>query len=418
MKRMMSLALSALILGALIFPALAADSPSVLAVLDIRGLDHVAGAAAELSQAVGQPRPKEALSMLLHGALGTLPGLGLASEGTVRVLWLANDAEPGRAALLLPLVADGPDFLAGLVDAGWTNASAEPVGIQHYVPPENSGLAWNDVFFLRSGPTLVAAESEDDVRKADAAMTDLPAILPAEGDLALQIRPAALMELFAPQIQEQMDQAFRSSPAGSAEALAMGRLYARGYVALAKQLETFTLGLGVANGHLNFHAQVTPVAETTLAAWLATLRPPADAAAAVNLPGALFAETLHVGDLHLIGPVYFRYLEELMAILPPQPGADFLTDYMEKAKTYWAQMGGDVGLALLPPTKEQPLRLVEYIAVEDSAALRPLVQKMIQDSSELMRNLASDTNRPTPIQLELVLGESREYRGIPVDAQA
>ena len=418
MKKMNALVLSALLLAASLLPALAAETPSLLAVLEIRGLDNLAGSAFELSKAAGQPTPKEALSLLMYGALGTMPGMGIAADGTVRMLWLANGTEQGGAALLLPVAADGPDYLSGLVDAGWTNASAEPVGIQHYIAPEGAGLAWNDVYFLRAGATIVAAETEEDVRKADAAMPGLPAILPAEGDVALQVRPAALMELFAPQIQEQMDKAFQASPAAPPEAAAMGELYARGYVAVAKQLDAFTLGLGVANGNLNVHAHVAPVAETTLAKWLATVQAPAEATAVVNLPGALFAETIHLGDVNLIGPAYFQYLEELMALMPPQPGADSMKAYMDNAKTYWAQMSGDVGIALLPPTRENPLRIAEYIALKDAAALRPLVQKMLQDANEMMKTMSSDTNMPVPFKLEVIPGEPRAHREIPVDTAA
>jgi hypothetical protein len=414
MKKWLALILTIPVLCAAPWPAMAADGPAVLGVLEIRGLDNLADAAFTLSRAANQPTPSEAISLLLYGALGTMPGMGIQPEGKVRVLWLASDTEKGSMALLLPVDNEGTDYLTGLGQAGWKNESETDGGIEHFIPPAGSGMAWNDVYFLKRGATLVAAETADDARKADAALPGLPPILPVEGDMAMQFHPAILMEAFAPQIQEQMDKAFLN-PAAPQEAAELGKLYMRGYMSVAKQLDAVTFGLGVANGNLNVHTRVVAVEGTLLAQWLASMRAPAAATSVVNLPGALFAETAHMGDLGLIGPVYFRYMDELMKILPQPADADFMKTYMENAKTYWEQMTGDVGIALLPPTPEKPLRAAEYVGLKDSSVLRTLVQKMTQDAKALMETMMNDTNLPAPFQLDLIVGEPREYRGIPVD---
>jgi hypothetical protein len=401
----------------LCLPSVQADeSPSVLGILEIRGLDNVAASAFELSKAAGNPMPKEALSLILYGALGTMPGLGLQPEGNVRALWLDNGTDKGAAAVLLPVENAGTDYLASLGQAGWKDESEAPVGIQHFVAPEGARMAWSEAYFLKSGSLLVAAQTADDVRRADAAMPYLPPILPVEGDVALQVRPAALLKAFGAKIQAGMDQAFQANPAVPAESVGMAKLYVRGYMAAAKQLDEFTLGLGVANGNLNIHTRMAPVAGTTLAKWLATVRPASTPAAVVNLPGALFVETANIGDPSLLAPVYFRYMDELLALVPKLPDAEFMKTYMENLQAAWAQTGGDFGIALMPPTKESPLRAVEYLALKDSSALRDLTRQMVQSENELMKAMMlGDTNRPPPFQLNLASGEPREYRGIPVD---
>jgi hypothetical protein len=418
-NRWNALLLSALILLASFLPVLAADSAAVLGILEIRGLDSMSASAFELTKAAGQPMPKEMVSMLLYGALGTMPGLGIQPDGTLRALWLDNGTDKGGTALLLPVENEGADYLASLGKAGWKNEAETAEGIEHFTPPENSGMAWSEVYFLKRGPLLVAGQTADDVRKADAALPALPPILPVEGDVALQIRPAAVMEAFSPQISEKMDLALKSNPNAPPEAAAMGALYIRGYMAVAKQMDEFTLGLGVADGNLNIHMRVAPVAGSTFGKWFETVKAPAAAAAVVNLPGALYAETANLGDLNLLAPAYFRYLEELMKAMPQQLGADFTKTYLENEKAYLAQMSGDFGMALLTPTKENPVRLVEYVALKDSLALRALNQQMMQSANELMKAMTSSTNNPMmPFQLELVSGEPREYRGIPVDTVA
>jgi hypothetical protein len=407
----------ALVLCASLLPALAEKSPEVLGILEIRGLEGLSASASELTRAAGSPMSSEMISMTLHQALGTMPGTGLQPEGTVRALWFENGTEQGGVALLLPVDNEGTNYLASLGQAGWKNDSEPADGIEHFIPPAGAGVAWPEVYFLKRGSTLIACRNAADVRQAETAMPNLPPILPVEGDVALQLRPAALVEAFGPQIAEQMDQAFAAKPGAPEGAAAMGQFYARGYIAVAKQLGEFTLGLGVADGSLNFHTRLAPVAGSTLEAWLSTMRPPSAAAAVVNLPGALFAETVHMGDLNLIAPAYFRYVEELMKLMPQSSDPDFAKGYMENVKTYWAQISGDLGVALLPPTKESPIRAAEYVALKDSSALRALTAQLVQSENEMIQAAMamSEAGQPAPFKFELTPGEARDYREIPVD---
>ena len=198
MRKSKALLLSALVLCAAASPALAADAPALLGILEIRGLDNLSGSAFELTKAAGQPMAREMVSMMLHGALGTMPGMGIQPNGKVRAIWMDGDAENGDIALLLPVENEGKEYLAGLGQSGWKNESETADELLHFVPPADSGLAWSDVYFLKRGSILLAAPDAATARKADAALSSLPPILPAEGDGALQIRPAALLEAFGP----------------------------------------------------------------------------------------------------------------------------------------------------------------------------------------------------------------------------
>lgn len=406
--------LSVLILCAARLSAQAADSPRVLALVEIRGLDSLAAAAFELSKAAGSPAPKEMVSMALYGALGTMPGMGLPAEGTVRAVAFENGSDRGGWAILLPVADEGADYLAGLGQNGWKNESETADGLLHYVAPDGAAVPWPEVYFLKRGATLLAAQTADDVRRADAAKPLLPPILPVEGDVAFQIRPAALVEAFAPQIAEQMDQAFKN-PELPANSAAMGDLYVKAYLAAAKQVAEFDLGLGVADGNLNLHTRVAGVAGTALAQWLETVKPAAAATAVVALPDALGVETLNLGDLSLLAPAYFQFLEKLMGAMPAGLEPAAYARYMENEKACYAQLAGDVGLALLPPTKDLPLRVAEYVALKDSAILRARMPEMIQSNNEVMKAMVRDASQPMPFQIEIALGEPREYRGIAVD---
>ena len=414
MNKWNGLVLSALILCAALLPAQAADSPLVLGLLEIRGLDSLAASAFELSKAAGSPTPKEMISMVLYGALGTMPGMGLPAEGTVRAVAFDNGSDNGGWAILLPVANEGADYLAGLGQNGWKNESETADGLLHYVAPDGAGVAWKEVYFLKRGATLLAAQTADDARMADAAQPLLPPILPVEGDVAIQIRPAALVEAFAPQIAEQMDQAFKNPdlPASSA---AMGDLYVKAYLAAAKQMEECDLGLGVADGNLNVHTRVAPVAGTALAQWFQTVKPASAATAIVALPDALGVETMNLGDLSLLAPAYFQFLEKLMSAMPSGLDPAALARYMDNEKTCYAQLVGDIGLALLPPTKEIPLRLAEYVALKDAAILRARMPEMIQSNNDMMKGMAREASQPMPFQVEITLGEPREYRGVAVD---
>ncbi len=415
MKKWQVPLLSALVLCASLGAAPAADAPLVLGMMEIRGLDTLSSSAFELSKAAGSPMPKEMVSMMLYGALGTMPGMGIPADGTVRAVAFNNGSDQGGLAVLLPVENEGADYLSGLGQNGWKNESETADGLLHFTPPDGSGMAWNEVYFLKRGPTLIAAKTAEDARLADAASSALPPILAVEGDLAIQIRPAALAEAFGPLIAEQMDKAFKE-PGVPTNAAAMGELYGKAYLAAAKQVDEFVVGLSVADGNLNVHTRLAPAAGTALARWFETVKSPSAATAVVALPDALGVETLNLGNLDLLAPAYFRFVDEVLKAMPSSLGPETLSRYLENEKTCYAQLAGDFGFALLPPTKECPLRFAEYVALKDSAILRARVPEMVQAANDMFKAaMAIETNSPLPFEIGLVLGEPREYREIAVD---
>lgn len=410
-----SLLLLSALLVCLILPA--AGAGELLGVLEIRGIDNLAGAVFDLSRAMGEPVPKEMVTMGIHGALGSPAGLGLEPNGTLRALWLSGETPQGGMAVLLPVQEDGTEYLSALGESGWTTESETADGLLHFQAPAGQFSPFPEVYFLKSDQALIAARTADEARQAGAALADLSPILPAEGVVAFQLRPAALIQVFEPKLQKQMETLFSAAPGQTAETAAMGRLYVRGYLAAGKQVEEFVLGLGVADGNLNVHTRVAPVAGRMLAKWMASLKSPSAAASVVNLPGALFVQTAHLGDLQILAGPYFQYVEELLKILPQEIPAESFAAYMDGAKAYWAQMAGDFGLAVLPPTRQNPLRLAEYVALKNPAALRGLTTQMVGTANEMMKSMMA-IEPSQPMTIDLAMGEPRDYRDIPIDRVA
>ncbi|MGD9613382.1 MAG: hypothetical protein AB7V22_10850 [Kiritimatiellia bacterium] len=415
MKRNHGWLLSILLLGAFLLPAAAAEeSPLVLGLLEIRGLDSLARAGSALSAAAGIPNPPESIALMLHNVLGTMPGGGIPPDGTVRILAFANGTSRGGWAALLPVEDDGSEYLAGLARQGWKNETETADEIQHFIASEAPLVPWKDVYFLKRGATLVAARTAADVRRAEAARPGLPPILPAEGDVVVQICPAALAEAYGPQFAEQMSATFQN-PQLPDQTAALGALYAQAYLAAAKQVKECVLGLGVADGNVNVHARVAPLPDTAFARWLATVQPPAAAANVVALPDALAAEIVNVGDLQHLLPAYFRFMEKMMALLPTGSDSAAIQKYLDDEKACYEQLAGDYGFALLPPTKEHPVRLAQYAALKDGAGVRGRLPDLIRGASEMMAAMAAESGEALPFQLDLALGEPREYRGIAID---
>lgn len=412
MKRILGLLSSVLLLGALRVSAPAAETPAVLGLLEIRGLNALAAAGFELSKAAGNPVPKEMISMGLYGALGTMPGLGIPPESTVRAVAFRSDRPRGGWALLLPVENEGADYFSSLAQNGWKNETETADGIQHFIAPPGI-VPVSDVYFLQRGATLVAAGNADDVRRAEALRPSLPPILPAEGVVAFQIRPAALADAFGPQMTEQMSGAFQG-PELPAHAAAMGTLYAQAYLAAARQIQECTLGIGVADGRLNVHSRVAPLPGTAFARWVATIRPPAEAANVVALPEALAVEILNLGDLQEVLPAYFRFSEKMLALLPAGTDPAAFQPYIDNEKTSYAQLAGDVGFALLPPTQAAPLRFAQYAALKDAAVVRGLLPELVRGANEMAAAMAK-SEEDLPFRIELALGEPREYREIDID---
>lgn len=406
-----SLLLSALVLCTALLPASAGE---VLGVLEIRGIDNLATAAFDLTQATGEPVPRELVTMGLNGALGSPAGVGLEPNGTLRALWMTSAEETGSGAVLLPVQGDGTDYLTALGQSGWTSEEETDDGLMHFTAPAGQEGPLSDVYFLKSGSTLIAAKEAADARAAADALAGLPQILPAEGVVVLEIRPAALVQAFEPKIKETMDMAFRTAPGQTAETAAMMKLYVDAYIAAAKQIQEGVLGLGVANGNLNIHTRVAPVADSLLAKWLDTVGSPSPTATIVNLPGALFVETAHMGDIGLLASPYFQFVEQMLALMPEDIPAEAITKYMEGARLFWAQLAGDFGLALLSPEPGNPLRMTEYIALKDPAGLREITADMVNTAGKMMTSMMA-LDPSNPLEIEVAMGEPRMYRDIPVD---
>ena len=415
MKRIAGLLLTSLLLGASRLPATGAEeTPQVLGVLEIRGLDALAAAAAELSQAIGSPVPKEMIAMKLYGALGTMPGMGIPPESTVRVVAFRGDAERNRWAALLPVTNDGAEYLDSLLQTGWKKESETAEGILHFVAAESAGLAVREAYFLKAGETLVVAASAEDARRAETLRPTLPPILPAEGDVVLQVRPAALAEAYGAEFGAQLEQTFQA-PDAPPEMAQTGRLYAQAYLAAARQIEACVLGLGVADGNLNFHMRVAPASGSAFARWAATVQPPAPAAHVVALPEALAVEVLNLGDVGLLLPAYFGFMEKMLAALPAGAEPAQVQAYLATEKAGYEQFAGDVGFALLPPTAESPVRLAQYAALKDPAVVRGLLPDLVRGTTEMMAAMAAGSAEAMPFAVRMELGEPREFREIAID---
>ena len=78
--------------------------------------------------------------------------------------------------------ADRDAWLALFADGSWSNAPGAPEGIQAFVPPSRSFTN----YVADAGGKLLLSESLDDLQATLAVLPDLPATLPAEGDLVFQ----------------------------------------------------------------------------------------------------------------------------------------------------------------------------------------------------------------------------------------
>ena len=127
-----TLLIAALLVFATLMPAGAGE---VLGILEIRGIDNLATAVFDLTKAVGQPVAREIVSMGIHAALGTMPGMGIEPNGTIRFFWLPGEEDPGVLAALLPVEQDGSAYLESLGQSGWTTSAQTDDGLMTFLVP-------------------------------------------------------------------------------------------------------------------------------------------------------------------------------------------------------------------------------------------------------------------------------------------
>lgn len=405
-----------LLICALALPLRSRAEPTALGFLEIRGLDDLAEAVFTLTKATGQPVAREQAALVLYGALNTMPGLGIAPHGYVRALLFAMEAGDPRLALLLPVENQGEDYLKNLGEAGWALEEETADGLLQYSAPDGSDRPWPTVFFLKRGAVLVAAQTAEDARVADSLRASLPPILPVEGHAAIQVRPAAFVKLFGTRLQEKMEALF-NSPSLQPETAAIGLLYLRAYLAAGRQIEEIVCGFSVADEQLKLHTRVVPVAGTTFARWLGTLRTPsASAAALANAPQALFGQALNTGDLSLLGPPYFRYLQAFLDALPASSAPEALQAHLDQSRDLWNRLSGDFSCALLPPNPNQLIRAAFFQGLTgEPNEFRALFRRLIEESTSIVKQLATAGTENLPFDFEISFGDPREYRGVAID---
>ena len=386
----------------------------LLGALEIRGIDNLASAVFDLSKAIGQPVPKEMVSLGLYGVLGSMPGMGIEANGTLRAVWFAGEAEYGSLVVVIPVDGNGDEYLSSLGQSGWSSEPGAQGGIVKLTAPDSTFLPWRELFVLRQGSVVVAGKSEQDVLAGSSLLGSLPPVLPAEGVVAKLIRPSAIVDAFRPQIGEAMDTALHGGGAGSSEAIEVAQAYVNGYLALAEQIDEIALGIGIADGNMNLHGRLAPVKGSLIAQWMGTVGSPSPATAVVNLPGALFVETANLGNIDLLADPYFKFLENMLGAFPEVLGAENFKSYFDGLRQSWAQFNGDFGIALLPPTRQNPLRMAEYAALKDPSAVRGQIAPLVANANRMIE-AAMAMEDGAPVAISLSQEEAREYKGIPVD---
>jgi len=416
MKKWSFLLVTILLVG--ICPTGAQSADAVLGILEVRGIDNLANAAATFTEAVGNPVPGEVISQFLLKGLLSETGAGINRLGNMRLIWLDNDdPNTGEWVVCLPVEDGGADYLKSLGEAGWANDDDGNDGdIQRFTAPDPAPVPWPEIFFAPAGSRFLASGAPGGLAPVEAILPNLPPILPAEGNLALQLRPAAIVDAYSPQIEGVMDTLLKAAGKNLAIAQAYKELTFRTYLAVACAVEEVTYGVGISSSTLNLHARIAPKAGTTLATWLTTLKAPSAKANVVNQPDALFADTMNLGDASLLAGPYYRYYSKVIDILADKLPAAKAQSYLAQSRAIFSLLGGNVSWAIYPPTRQNPFRLVEYIDVKDPVALRAIYSELIALENDVMQAMMSiQADEEMPFTLSLTPGESREVDGVPVD---
>jgi hypothetical protein len=88
--------------------------------------------------------------------------------------------------------------------------------------------------------------------------------------------------------------------------------------------------------------------------------------------------------------------------------------YVESEKAAYAQLAGDVGFALLPPTKEARCVLSSTPRSRMPPPSAACCRNWSAGANE-MASVLAESGEELPFRIELALGEPREFRGIAVD---
>ena len=249
---------------------------------------------------------------------------------------------------------DRQAFFELLAAESWTNEPDTPEGWQVVVPPSGS---FRYCIASIDGKTAVS-ENPDALRAALALPPSLPARIPAEGGIAVQIRPDCLQ----------------------------GSAFDPERVALARRnVDALSAGLGLDGDTFALHAVLAPLPGTDLADYFRSCGPISPATACVNLPGAI--------AFYADGPA------------PVESWGAGMPAFMAALDRRLA--GQSSSIALFPPAESAtpgtiPLpRVLAFTGLADLPTARPALLSLFARHSDA-----------------LSLASAPSYRDIPVDTLA
>lgn len=401
-----------------------ADTPPLVMVLEVRGLQPLAAEAEQVAAALAFPVAQEEVLQQI-GKLLMVPDLaGLDLARTVRVFVFqktATSAEPlppaseGPAGppvvISLPVKDDGQAYLDAL------SRTLKPVeevdGMEHFQadPAAPAPGPLQEVFVLRMPERLLMGFDRVLVRDTAKDLHEgrLPETnLPVDGSLAVSVPCRQNVIALEPLVDRL---ALPAPPAGEQPAMDVQRVLRaelNGIFRLVKQVEQILVGVQADQGKLRLNTRLEAAPGSVLERVFGELRSPVPELFTLFPEDALFADVGFVSVPEELLDAYLEVIGEMYKAMGP-PWDRMLPVLREVVDAIRGQIVGDYAIGLLPGTGDLPVNMIQVTAVRDPERIKMAMDKMVRALQDLKAEEAETT-----IGMTVDIGETREYEGVTI----
>jgi len=382
-------------MAGLFLAGIAQADKSILAELEVYGLERMAKQVSDISATVGKDLPPEAVTGMLGQVLGNPTWEGIDTDGVFRIIVAGDqsvmEADNPPMVLILPIL-DGIDPVANALST-FANQEAGEDGMLSFSRNDDAPLSFPEKVFLTQGSGGAILGMEKDVVEA---VRDLLPEDPPErkslGTAVLTMHLGKIMEIFKPVIEAQVDSVTEMMTSAQESSSADGPQMDPGailaaeadlFMVIVQQIEKASLGIALEEGIFRINSAFDPVENSGFAGTLAQAKPPQKAFQNIMPGNSIYAQAGYLPGMDKLIGSYMDFLRTMYTSMGPE--MEKISDkIMASTEKLLGDYTGEYAFGIAPGEDGGLIpSIVQVLSVADSESFKAAMDELIEIQEDL-----------------------------------
>lgn len=381
-------------IASLVLAGIVQAEQSILAELEVYGLERMAKQVSAISAAAGKELPPEAVTGMLGQMLGNPAWEGIDAEGVFRVIvvgdesMMEQDAPP--AALILPLAGGVEPVANGL--STFANSDGEEEGIHAFSRNDDAPMTFPEKVFLaqKSGGAILGMD-KDVVRTVRDLLGEDPPGNRSLGTAVITVHMSRILEIFKPMIDAQIESMTEMMQMAQESIDADGPQMDTGavigaeadlFMVLMQQIKKASIGIALEDGVFRINSGFDPVENSTFAGSLAEAKPPPEVFQNI-LPGnSIFAQAGYLPGVETLLESYMDFLKKMYSSMGPEM-EEMSDKFMGLTEKLMAEYTGNYAFGIARGESGALPSFVQILSVADTAQFHAHMDELIEIQKDI-----------------------------------